>query len=136
MSQFLVWVEPLMPNSLVPQLFDFLDRPNSSASAGSCAIQSRSGAAKFKYFWKCVAAQQGIGEAGVEDVTRSGCVDRVHPESGGVVELCPIPCENAVASQGRSGHAATETARDLRQRLQQVRNAEQAFGELAGADHE
>src|ERR1700676_1401240 len=134
--QFLFCVARLMPNSLVPQLFDFLDEPNSAASAGCGAIQSRRGTAKFKYFWKYVSTQQGIGETGVEDVASSRGVHRVHPESGTVMELGSVPCHDTFASECRSGDAAAEAARDLRQGLQQIRNAEQTFGEFARADQE
>src|ERR1700719_1122932 len=125
-----------MTTSLAPQFFYFVQGANPSASSRRHAIQSRRRAAKFKYFWKFVSAQQGIGERGVEDVACSGGVHSVHPESGAVMELRSVPCQDTIASERRSGHAAAEAARDFRQRLQQVRNAEQPFGEVARADHE
>src|ERR1700680_434938 len=134
--QFLVCVEALMPNSLVPQLFDFLDGPNSAASAGRGAVQSRRSAAKFKYFWKCASTQQGIGQSGVEDVASSRGVHRVHPESGTVMELGSVPCHDTFASERRSRYAGTKSSRDLRQGLQQIRNAEKSFREFSRADHE
>src|SRR5580700_8071208 len=135
-TQFLVCVEPFTPSSLAAQFFNFVHGANPAASSRRCAVQSCRRAAKFKYFSKFVAAQQGIGESSVKDVARSGGVHRVHPESGAVMELRSVPGQNTIASERRSGHAAAETASDLRQRIQQIRNAEQPFGEVARADHE
>ena len=109
-AQFLVSVEPFMTSSLAPQFLDFVHGANPAASSRRGAIQSRRRAAKFKYFWKFVAAQQGIGEPGVKDVARSGGVHRVHPESGAVMELRSVPGQDTIASERRSGHAAAETA--------------------------
>src|ERR1700745_3130503 len=135
-AQLLVSVDPFTPSSLSSPFFDFLHGPNPAASSRRCAVQSRRRAAKFKYFWKCLAAQQGIGEPGVEDVARSGGIHRIHQESRAVMELHSVPGQDTIGSESRSSSAAAEAPRDLRQGLQQVRNAEQPFGKVARANHE
>lgn len=61
--QLLIAKDPLVAKTVAPQLFDFADGTNAAACARRRAVQPRRGAAKLKYLWKGIAAQQGIGEA-------------------------------------------------------------------------
>src|SRR5689334_16736438 len=115
--QFLLRVQPFVALALAPQFLDFIQRANPTASAQRNAIQSRCRAAKFKYCWKCVAAQQGIGQAGVENVAGTGGVHGVHAEGRAVMELSAIPCQDATAAERGPSDAAAEAPSDLGQRL-------------------
>src|SRR5690242_19253470 len=100
-AQLIVVIDAFVARPLAPQPLDFVDGANSAASAEGCAVQSRRRAAKFKYFWKCIAAQQGISESGMKDVACSGCVHRLHTKRGAVVESRSVPREDALASKCR-----------------------------------
>src|SRR5579864_1514522 len=117
-AELLIAENPLVARTVAPQFFDLADRANPAAGAGRRAVQPRGGATKFKYLWKCIAAEQGVGEAGMKDVARSGGVHSAHAKGGAVVELRSVPSEDAIAPERGPGHAASETPRDLRQRLQ------------------
>src|SRR5260370_35824302 len=115
--QFLIPVEPFVAGAFPSQFFNFVHRANLAARSRRRAIQSRRRAAKFKYRWKCIAAQQGISEAGMEDVARAGRVHRSYPERGAIAGLSSIPRKHSIAAERRSATAAAEASVEFRQRL-------------------
>src|SRR5438105_3087976 len=84
--KFFIAEVAFVADALAAQFFDLIYGANSTARAGSGAVQSRRRATKFKYCWKCITAQQGISEAGVEDVACAGGVHRIHSERGAIVK--------------------------------------------------
>ena len=135
-AQFILRVQPFVPGPTAPQAFNFVHRTNSAASAEGGAIQSGGRAAKFKYYWKYIPSQKGVCKPGMKDVAGAGRVYGIYSESGHVMESSAVPCQHAIAPKRRTGHTAAEPPGDLRQRLEEVRDAEQALGKIARADHE
>jgi len=124
------------PPALAPQVFDFGDGANASASAEGATVESSGSASKFKNYWKGIATKQGTGECGMKNVSGAGRINRVYAKGGAVMELGTVPGEDAVASERGGGDAAPVAPRNFRQRLEEIRNAEQSFREFARTDHE
>src|SRR5438270_13349590 len=118
--KFRIAEKPVMGAALAAQSFDLAYRANAAASAGRRAVQSRRRGAKFKYRWKYVAAQEGISEAGMEDVARAGGVHGFDMESWAVMELDAIPGQDNVAAERGSGYCAAETPCALGQGPEQI----------------
>src|SRR5260370_25354461 len=116
--QVFVPVEPFVAVAFPSYFFNFVLRANPAARSRRHAVHSRRRAAKFKYRWKCVAAQQGISEASMEDVARAGCVHRSYPERGAIVELSSIPRQHSIAAARRSGNPAAQASVEFQQRLE------------------
>src|SRR5437899_1177850 len=112
-TKFLVAEVALVAGAVAPQFFDLIYGANPAARAGRGAVQGSRRAAKFKYCWKCNAAQQGISEAGMEDISRAGGVHRIHSEGGAIVELNAVPGQDAVAAERGAGDAAAEAPRNF-----------------------
>ncbi len=84
-------------------------------SANSGAIQRGSGAGKIELLLQRPTLQKRVDESGVENIARAGGIHGLDLKSRRVVELLPVPSEDAILTQSGGGETAAVAAVNLRQ---------------------
>lgn len=113
--KFIIFEKALMARTFAAQSFDFGHGADAAARAERGAVQSGRGAGEFKYYWKWIATQECIGEAGMEYVPCTCGVDSLDAEGGAVVKLGTVPGEDAVASERSTGDATAKAPGNFRE---------------------
>ena len=118
------------------EMLDGGERGDSTAGADGGAIERGGGAGEVELLLQRPALQKRVDEAGVEKVAGAGCVHGVNLKSGGVVELCAVPGENAVGAERGAGEAAAEAAMHGGKRAVQVVRGGEFAGNVTAGDEE
>src|SRR6266849_8133493 len=91
--------------------FDGLD---AAAGAEGGAVEGGGGAGEIKLAGQGPALQEAVDEAGVENVSGAGGVDRLHAKGGGVVELGVVPGQDALFAECGAGAASATPSLERR----------------------
>ena len=119
---------------VVHEGFNVIDGADAAAGSGGGAVECGGCAGEVELAVEGPALQQGVDEAGVEDVAGAGGVCDGNMIGGAGVELGAVPGEDALLAEGGGGEGATEAALDELEGLFEIALAGEHEGKVAAGD--
>lgn len=103
------------------EVLDGVDGVDAAAGADGGAVEGGSGAGEIELALQGPILQEAVDEAGVKNVSGAGSVHCLDAKSSGVMELLPVPGQNAFFAESGSSEAGAKSFPERGQGLAQVR---------------